>query len=118
MAAAFRAAAHRGLEFMREAQVEVRFGRHGDVHAALAGTRTYDAWRARGSRSVPFTDNWTGPRLSHRCGAKANDAGPHEIMQWPTKCSSTLPIRRRPGWSSCGAIASKNSILNPHNASS
>src|ERR1700691_3754845 len=48
---------HRGLELMFEAQVEVRFGRHGGVHAALAGLRTNSAWRPRGFRSVPFNEN-------------------------------------------------------------
>ncbi len=57
------------------------------------------------------------PAASPMRRGASRHAGPHEISQWPTKCSSTRPIRRRPGWSSCAAIASRNSTLSPRTAS-
>ena len=45
-------------------------------------------------------------------------ACPRKIDQWPTKCSSTRPTRRKPGWSSCAAIAWRNSISNRRAADS
>ena len=115
---------HRGLEFMFEAQVFVqhgqgRFTKHGSVHAALAGLRDLSACRTRGFRSVPFTE-YRAHALClpppMRRGASRR-AGLQEICQCPTKCSSTRPIPRRPGWSFCAATASKNSTLNPRTAS-
>ena len=73
--------------------------------------------RARSSRSVPFTDNRAAPPFSRRrCGAERSGTPPSRVAKCPTKCLSTRPIRRRPGWSCCAAIASKNLISRPRNA--
>src|SRR5271170_5261425 len=62
---------HRGLEFMFEAQVQVRSEMPGGVHAALAGLRTFAACPPPGFRSVPFTDNRSGTPFLRRCGAES-----------------------------------------------
>ena len=44
--------------------------------------------------------------------------GHQETGQWPTRCSSTRPIRRRPGWSFCAATVSRNSTSSQPTANS
>src|SRR6516225_12464721 len=107
----------RGLEFMFEAQVKAYIKRLGDVRLALADGRPFYACGARNLRATPLNENRNlFPRLPPM-RRDANEHGPHEIYQWPTKCSSTRPIRRRPGWWFCAATASRNSTLNPRTAS-
>ena len=66
---------------------------------SLAVGRPSCACGARDFR--PFHPPKIGPRLlavpPMRRG-RERARRPHEICQWPTKCSSTRPIRRRPGW--------------------
>lgn len=45
-------------------------------------------------------------------------ARPKEMIQWPTKCSSMRPIRRKPGWSFYAATGLRNSTSNPPAAAS
>src|ERR1700691_980193 len=103
---------------MFETQVEVRF--------ELVRQRSYGV-RSLADRSrfaalgfpIRSIHRKLGPSPSSIADAarKRRHAGPYEIYQWPTKCSSTRHIRRKPGWSSCAVIASKNSTLNPPPAS-
>jgi hypothetical protein len=103
-----------GLEFMFGTQVEVRFGL---VRQRSCGARSLaDRSRLAGSEfPIRSIHRQLGPSPSSIADAarKRRRAGPYEIYKWPTKCSSTRRTRRKPGWSSCAAIASKNSTLNP-----
>jgi len=108
---------HRGLELMFEAQVKVSEKRLGSDRLSLAGGRPLLCLRRSQlpDRSTQRKSDWF-PRLAPM-RRDASRHGPRENYQWPTKCSSTRPIRRRPGWLFCAAIASRNSTLNLRTAS-
>ena len=80
-------------------------------HAQVAATA---ALHVDGTSSAPASArtspaalvSYRAPRAGRVC-----DCG-QEICQWQTKCSSMRPTRRRPGWSFCAAIVSKNSTSN------
>jgi len=102
----------RGLEFMFEAQVKVPIKRLGSVRLSLADGRPLLCLRCSqppGRSTQRKSDLFPCLPPMRR---DASGHGPHEICQWPTKCSSTRPIRRRPGWWFCAATASRNSTLN------
>jgi hypothetical protein len=75
---------------------------------------------AASCRGRHYFDHPFQPRLGapHAAPGAAVNAAPVPVMtarpgkidQWPTRCSSTRRTRRRLGWSSCAAIASRNSI--------
>ena len=111
------AAVHHGLEFMFEAQ-QVRSDRYGSVYATRAGRRD-DVRLPRSEFRISSLHRQTGGTPSSVAVPARNvrSRQPSRDLQWPTKCSSTRPIRRKPGWSSCAATASKNSISSPRSAS-
>ncbi len=63
------------------------------------GVRRFSAVHASGAVTLPFPSKQDGPSSARRgsasAGALARDRG--DIYQWQTRCSSTPPIRRRPG---------------------
>ncbi len=98
-----------------------RFASKSSWQRRLSGARPSPidrARRAREFRSV-FLHRQLGRSPSSVADAarRQRHAGPHEICKWPTKCSSTRPTRRRPGWWSCAATASRNSTSSPLTAS-
>src|SRR5580704_14110333 len=108
-----------GLEFMFETQVEVRSELVRQRPCGV-GPLTDRSGLADSGFLIRSIHRQLGKQPSTIADAawKRRRAGPYEIYKWPTKCSSTRRTRRRPGWSSCAAIASKNSTLNPPPASS
>jgi hypothetical protein len=108
---------HRGSELMFETQVKVSIQRLGsDLFVAcrrpafLCLRRSQVPYRSTQQKSDCF------PRF-RPMRRDASRRGPYENCKWPTKCSSTRPIRRRPGWLFCAATASRNSTLNLRTAS-
>ena len=111
------AAALQRAEVMPEAHSSDPADRRSRDVARATSCRRCTASR-RGPQAHPFPQSRSG-RV--RCLAppwRAGGCAPtrrQETVQWPTKCSSTRPIRRRPGWSCCAAIASRNSTSSPRN---
>lgn len=107
-----------GLEFMVEVHFTVRLGWRSGACSAPARW-PINAARARDFQSVHL-HRQQGRAQSAPADAAwiRRHAGPREIFKWPTKCSSTPPIRKRPGSWCYAATVSRNSISNPRNASS
>ncbi len=78
------------------------------------GAPCYGASRTAAADRGPSLPHQSGRLLAlspapHRSRERREHARPSEIILWPTKCSSTRPIRKKPGWWSCAATASRNS---------
>ena len=112
------AAVHHGLKSMFEAQ-QVRSDRHRSVQATHAG-RPMRCPLPHSECSIRFLHRQTGSArvLRRRSGTECAQASLHEIYKWPTRCLSTRPIRRKPGWSSCAATASRSLTSSPRSVSS
>ena len=104
------------VEVMPEAYFKVRPERS-SLQSARVSRRTCTApWR--GTVTQSFHDR-SGPSLFAPPFTGGSQPTRHkEIVQWPTRCSSTRRIRRRPGWSCCAATALRNSISRRRTANS
>ena len=110
------AAALQRVEVMPEAFFKVRPARSFVTSSRARHPGCIAFWR--GSALRPFHNksgsSLSAPPLVGGCQSTRRN----ETVQWPIRCSSMRRIRRKPGWSSCAATASRNSISKPLTASS